>query len=297
MEAGGLAVETTGHAARMRLHIAASRPQIGAMSTRNIVDAETGGAELARLVAHSRVIAPFTGAGLSTECGVPDFRSPGSPWLVNKPIPFEAFVASAEARREAWRRKFAMDDEFAGAEPGRGHRALAALVAQGLAPAVITQNIDGLHQAAGLADDQVIELHGNGSYASCLDCGRRHELKPIRARFEGEGRIPFCDACDGVVKSATVSFGQAMPQDKMRRAAELAQSCDLFLAIGSSLVVYPAASLPVLARRSGARLVIVNREATDADAEADLVIRGEIGEALAPLAVMLGTGSKRGVEA
>jgi NAD-dependent deacetylase len=235
---------------------------------------------LARLLDDASTILPFTGAGISTECGVPDFRSPGSPWLQNKPIPFPAFVASADARREAWRRKFAMDDEFAGAVPGRGHRALAALVDQGRAPAIITQNIDGLHQAAGVAADKVIELHGNGTYAACLDCARRHELPPIRAVFERQGRLPSCDDCGGLVKSATISFGQAMPVDAMRRAADLAASCDLFLAVGSSLVVYPAASLPLIARQAGARLVIINREPTDFDEIADLVVRDDIGQVL-----------------
>ncbi len=235
------------------------------------------------MVANASSVLAFTGAGISTECGVPDFRSPGSPWMRNKPIPFEAFVASAEARREAWRRKFAMDDEFAGAQPGRGHKALARLVALGRMPAIVTQNIDGLHQASGVEPDRVIELHGNGTYAACLDCARRHELPPIRAAWEAEGRLPRCEDCGGMVKSATISFGQAMPQAQMRRAAELSESCDLFLAIGSSLVVYPAATLPLLAKRAGARLVIVNREPTDFDAVADLTIRGDIGDVLSPL--------------
>lgn len=252
-----------------------------------MTDEEREGARaLVDLIGAARQVAAFTGAGLSTECGVPDFRSPGSPWLVNKPIPYQAFLASAEARREAWRRKFAMDDSFAGARPGRGHAALARLAREGRMPAVITQNIDGLHQASGLSEGQVIELHGNGSYATCLDCGLRHELGPIRRAFEASGRPPRCEACDGLVKSATISFGQAMPQEAMRRAAALAQDCDLFLAIGSSLVVFPAASLPVLAKRAGARLVIINREPTPFDAEADLVIRGDIGAVLEPVAEM-----------
>lgn len=267
------------------------------MMRSNVVDVVDGAAELVRLVSRARRVVSFTGAGLSTESGVPDFRSPGSPWLKNKPIPFDAFVASAEARREAWRRKFAMDDEFAGAEPGRGHRALAGLVQAGLSPAIITQNIDGLHQASGVADEQVVELHGNGSYARCIRCWHRHELAPIRRAFEQEGRLPVCEACGGDVKSATISFGQAMPQEDLRRAAALAQDCDLFLAIGSSLVVFPAASLPVLARRSGATLVIINREPTDMDAEADLVVRGEIGDALAPLHEFVPVARKSGVEA
>lgn len=239
-------------------------------------------AELRDLVAAARAVAGFTGAGISTESGVPDFRSPGSPWTRNKPIPFEAFLRSAEARREAWRRKFAMDDVYRGARPSRGHLALAALVASGRMPAIITQNIDGLHQEAGTPAEQVIEIHGNGTYAACLSCGRRHELADIRARFEATGDPPGCEACGGLVKSATISFGQAMPEERMRRARDLALGCDLFLAIGSSLVVYPAAALPLIAKRGGAKLVILNREATELDDEADLVIRGEIGSVLEP---------------
>ena len=229
-------------------------------------------------------IVAFTGAGISTESGVPDFRSAGSPWMVNKPIPFEAFVKSREARAEAWRRKFAMDDHYAGATPNAGHRALARLVGQGRAPAIITQNIDGLHQASGVPDAQVIELHGNGTYATCLGCGRRHELAEIRPAFEATGEPPDCGACGGPVKSATISFGQAMPQDKMIRAQQLALEAELFLVLGSSLVVYPAATLPVIAKRREATLIIVNREPTELDAIADLVVRAEIGAALGPLA-------------
>lgn len=229
-------------------------------------------------------IVSFTGAGISTESGVPDFRSPGSPWMVNKPIPFEAFVASREARIEAWRRKFAMDDHFAGAAPNIGHRALARLVAQRRSPGLITQNIDGLHQASGIPEDKVVELHGNGTYASCLTCGWRHELAAIRPAFEASGEPPACTLCGGIVKSATISFGQAMPQAAMRKAQGLALEADLFLAIGSSLVVYPAATLPVIAKRQGAKLVIVNREPTELDEIADLVVRAEIGAVLGRIA-------------
>jgi NAD-dependent deacetylase len=254
---------------------------MAAVGTGLVTADETAGAiALAGLIRDARQIIGFTGAGISTECGVPDFRSPGSPWLVNKPIPFDAFVASAEARREAWRRKFAMDDHYAGARPGRGHAALQALVADGRMPAVITQNIDGLHQAAGTPADRVIELHGNGTYAACLDCGERHELADIRPHVEAAGHAPPCRTCGGLIKSATISFGQAMPEAAMRRAARLAAACDLFLAIGSSLVVFPAAHLPAAAAETGARLVILNREPTGLDAVADLVIRADIGAVL-----------------
>lgn len=245
-------------------------------------DAQDEMRELEALVARAGVIAGFTGAGISTESGVPDFRSPGSPWMQNKPVPFDQYLRSAEARREAWRRKFVMDDLYRHARPSRGHRALASLVAGGRMAAVITQNIDGLHQQAGVPVDQVIELHGNGTYATCLSCGLRHELEGVRRRFEATGEPPGCSRCGGIVKSATISFGQAMPEAPMRRAQDLALACDLFLAIGSSLVVYPAAALPVLAKRNGARLVIINREATELDDLADLVINAEIGPVMEP---------------
>lgn len=241
-------------------------------------------AELHATLDRADSILSFTGAGISTESGVPDFRSPGSPWMVNKPIPFEAFVQSREARIEAWRRKFAMDDHYREARPNVGHRALARLVADRRSPAIVTQNIDGLHQASGVPADQVIELHGNGTYATCLTCGWRHELAAIRPAFEASGEPPSCMMCTGPVKSATISFGQAMPQEAMMRAQALALECDLFLVVGSSLVVYPAATLPVIAKRQGAKLVILNREPTELDPIADLVIRAESGVALRRLA-------------
>ncbi len=247
-------------------------------------DLETGVARLRELVDRARVILPFTGAGISTECGIPDFRSPGGLWTKNRPIPFDEFLASQEMRDEAWRRRFAMEDRFAAARPGRGHLALASLYRAGKAPAVVTQNIDNLHQSSGIAADDVVELHGNNTYALCLDCGTRYELSWVKEKFAAHGgRAPDCSDCGGHIKSATVSFGQAMPEAAMRRAEELALACDLFLAVGSSLVVWPAAGFPLMAKRNGARLAIINREATEFDAISDLVIRADIGTVLAPL--------------
>jgi len=240
---------------------------------------------LAELLAESRRGVAFTGAGISTESGIPDFRSPGGLWTQNRPIPFDEFVASRDARNEAWRRKFAMEDKFQAARPGRGHRTLARLIANGKLSAVITQNIDNLHQSSGIPDKKVIELHGNGSYATCLDCGARYEIAWVRERFHAAGgAAPDCGACNGPVKSATVSFGQAMPEEAMRRAQTESLAADLFLAIGSSLVVWPAAGFPALAKRNGARLVIINREATEFDDMADLVVHDDIGDVLAPFA-------------
>ena len=232
------------------------------------------------MLAESRRVVAFTGAGVSTESGIPDFRSPGGIWTKYRPIEYGEFVASEAARREAWRRKFAVDGTIQAARPNRGHLALAQLVRRGAASCVITQNIDGLHQASGIPDDRVIELHGNGTYARCLECGLRHELEPIRAAFEAEGRLPACEDCGGLVKAATISFGQAMPPEPMRRAQEETLTCDLFIVVGSSLVVYPAAGFPALAKRNGARLVILNRELTELDPIADMVLHAEIGPTL-----------------
>lgn len=239
---------------------------------------KTSIATLQEMIQGARIVAGFTGAGISTESGIPDFRSPGSPWMRNKPVSFELFLQDAKARREAWRRKFTMDDLYRGARPSTGHTGFASLVASGRMPAVITQNIDGLHQESGLAEDQVIELHGNGTYAKCLSCGGRHELDYVRYHFERNGDPPECKACGGILKSATISFGQAMPEEAMRRAQRLTAACDLFLVAGSSLVVFPAAAFPAFAKENGARLIIVNREPTPLDRAADLVIHAEIGQ-------------------
>jgi NAD-dependent deacetylase len=243
-------------------------------------DLETGVAELRKMVEEARVVVPFTGAGISTECGIPDFRSPGGIWTKMRPIEFSDFLARQEMRDESWRRRFAMEEHFGKAKPGRGHRALAALYKAGKVPGIITQNIDNLHQASGFASEDVVELHGNTTFATCLDCGKRYELQWVKQSFVQSGRSPECTVCDGFIKTATVSFGQAMPEVAMRRAQELTDSCDLFIAIGSSLVVWPAAGFPLAAKRNGARLVIINREATDFDDIADLVLHNDIGEAL-----------------
>jgi NAD-dependent deacetylase len=243
-------------------------------------DLQTAIAELDRLIVGAKATVPFTGAGISTECGIPDFRSPGGIWTKMAPIQFDDFMRSKTMRDESWRRRFAMQDHFGGAKPGRGHRALASLYQRGKSLGVITQNIDNLHQASGIPHECVVELHGNTTYATCLDCAKRYELAWVRERFETSGEAPDCPDCAGYIKTATVSFGQAMPQEAMQRAEELTLSCDLFLAIGSSLVVWPAAGFPLMAKRNGARLAIINREPTDFDDAADLVVRHDIGAAL-----------------
>jgi NAD-dependent deacetylase len=233
--------------------------------------------ELRRMIASAQRIVAFTGAGISTESGIPDFRSPGGIWTKMRPIEFSDFLSSAEMRRESWRRKFAIDETFKRAEPNAGHRALSRLVEQRKMLAVITQNIDGLHQASGIPEDKVIELHGNSTYAACLDCKRRYELDWVRDVFAQGEKLPICTVCGGNIKTATISFGQAMPEAEMERAHEVTRQADLMITLGSSLVVYPAAGFPILAKRNGARYVIVNREPTDQDELADLVINAEIG--------------------
>jgi NAD-dependent deacetylase len=227
----------------------------------------------------------FTGAGVSTESGIPDFRSPGGIWETHRPIYFQEFISSEDTRRRYWRQGIAIRKEIWNSmgglpEPNRGHRAVAELVRRGTVSSVITQNIDGLHQASGVPDEQVIELHGTVAHASCLSCGSRYEIAPILEAFERDETLPICDSCGGVVKTSTIDFGQAMPEVAMSRAERETLACDLFIVLGSSLVVYPAAGFPALAKRRGAKLVIINRDPTDLDHAADLVLHAELGAAL-----------------
>ena len=233
--------------------------------------------EFAQMIARARNVVVFTGAGISTESGVPDFRSPGGVWSRMKPIYFQDFVSSEDRRREAWTRAFSGAAGWTGAKPNAGHAAVARLVEAGKVAAVITQNVDNLHQDSGVPADQVIELHGNASYATCLACGLRHEFADLKPGFVERGELPACRSCGGIVKSATISFGQPMPQGPMALAEAATLACDLFLVLGSSLVVYPAAGFPLMAARNGAALAIVNREPTEQDPYADLVLHDEIG--------------------
>jgi len=243
--------------------------------------------ELARMIDEARRVVVFTGAGMSTESGIPDFRSPGGVWSKMKPIQFQDFVASEDMRREAWTRVFNGSAGWVGRSPNAGHDAVARMVAMGKVMSVITQNVDNLHQDSGIPDERIVELHGNASYATCLTCATRHELHHLKPGFIERGEIPACRSCGGLVKTATISFGQPMPQDQMLRAEEETLACDLFLVLGSSLVVFPAAGFPLLAKRNGAMLAIVNREATDMDRYADLVLHDEIGPVLTEIAPSL----------
>jgi NAD-dependent deacetylase len=223
----------------------------------------------------------LTGAGISTESGIPDFRSPGGVWSKYRTVYFDEFMASAEARHEYWRQKCEMHRGFADAQPNAGHDVLARWEAAGRIRGVITQNIDGLHQLAGCR--QVLELHGTARQATCLDCGARFDIDPLVIHFQSTGGVPDCPHCAGRLKHATISFGQMLPVDVLMEATRWSREAELVLAIGSSLVVTPAADLPRIAESCGARLVIINRDPTPLDAIADAVVHDPIGQVLAAI--------------
>jgi NAD-dependent deacetylase len=248
-------------------------------------------AALARYLNASRRAVVFTGAGISTDSGIPDFRSPGGVWSKMTPSYFQDFIASRAVRREAWTRVFNRSAGWTGASPNAGHRAVTELVQMGKVSVVITQNVDNLHQDSGTPAEKVIELHGNATYARCLDCAQRFEIETLRPRWEADEDI-VCDGCGGLVKTATISFGQPMPPVEMMRATEEASTCDLLLVLGSSLVVYPAAGLPLIAKKNGAKLAIVNREPTDQDRVADLVLHAGIGPVMTAVLSEVGAASR-----
>ena len=225
-------------------------------------------------------ITAFTGAGISTESGIPDFRSPNGLWSKMAPIQFDDFVSSEEARLEDWRRRFIMNREFASAEPNQGHWFLLRLQKLGKLSCTITQNVDGLHNKSGLEPDRLIEIHGNSTYGACLSCETTYSLIDAERTIKISGQAPRCALCGGLIKAAVVSFGQAMPEQKLKQAMQYAANSDLFIVLGSSLVVYPAANLPQIAKQNGAKLVIINRDPTPLDDMADLCILGDIGPTL-----------------
>ncbi|MCF8062038.1 MAG: Sir2 family NAD-dependent protein deacetylase [Deltaproteobacteria bacterium] len=236
----------------------------------------------AKLLGEARGVLAFTGAGLSTESGIPDFRSPGGIWDRYDPSDFDfhRIVSSDRAREAYWK----MSTEFYGtmkdARPNPAHFALRELEETGRLSAIVTQNIDNLHQKAGSSPEKVIEIHGTAFRVSCLDCGRTYARDAIEARLAAGESLPACDDCSGILKPATISFGQAMPREAMEESLRLAEACDLCLVLGSSLVVYPAASVPARAHESGARLLIINRDTTPLDDLADVVIHDSVGELL-----------------
>lgn len=236
---------------------------------------------LAELIAASKRVVAFTGAGISTESGIPDFRGPGGTWTRYQPITIQEFLASDVARKEYWRRQRESYPVMAGAQPNLAHLALAELERLGKLDCVITQNVDGLHQKAGVHPERVIELHGTSVWVSCLSCGQRLPRADAQARLEAGEETPVCQSCGGWLKPATISFGQAMPEWEMAEAERRARQSDLFLVIGSTLIVYPAAFLPAIALESGARMAIVNLSETPYDSQADLLIREKAGVVMA----------------
>ena len=238
---------------------------------------------LAALVAGARRLVAFTGAGVSTESGIPDFRSPGGVWSRFDPREFtyRNFMDSPEGRRRYWALGRVTYPLIRAAAPNAAHRALAELHRLGRLDCCITQNVDGLHQRAGLPDTAVLELHGNATRARCLACAAPYTREALHARLEQGVEVPDCERCGGVVKPHTILFGEAMPADVVAEARRRAEAADLMLVLGSSLVVYPAAYLPRHARRAGAALVIVNLEPTPLDREADLVLRSPAGVVMA----------------
>lgn len=239
-------------------------------------------AAVAKWLSTARSAVAFTGAGISTESGIPDFRSPGGVWSKYRTVYFDEFLESAEARHEYWRQKCEAHREFAAAGPNAGHRVLAEWESAGRIRGVITQNIDELHQQAGSRN--VLELHGTARRAACLDCSARFDIEPFVAQFLAENRVPDCPECGGRLKHATISFGQSLPAEVLMNANRWSREADLFLAIGSSLVVTPAADLPRNAKERGARLVIINRDPTPLDYLADATLSGSIGAVLTAIA-------------
>jgi NAD-dependent deacetylase len=239
--------------------------------------------QAATLVAKSSKVVVFTGAGISTESGIPDFRSPGGVWDRFDPTEFtyQNFVSSEESRKKYWALSKLFYEPLVAAKPNPAHDACVTLDRWGRLDCVVTQNIDGLHQRAGLPSDRVIELHGTALTVSCLSCQDRHSRDAIQARVAAGEEVPRCEKCGGLLKPDTVSFGQAMPERETAEAFRRAQSCDLCWVIGSSLVVMPAAHVPAAAINAGARLLILNGSETPLDTVADVVLRGKAGD-LAP---------------
>ena len=234
------------------------------------------------IIASKRVIV-FSGAGLSTESGIPDFRSPGGVWDKYDPedFYFQNFIASEASREKYWQMATEMYEPIKMAQPNQAHLAIAELEKLGKLDCVITQNIDGLHFKAGNSEEKVLQLHGTAIFVSCLSCKKQYDRDDIQERIKEGQKAPRCDDCGGILKPATISFGQSMPEKETQEAYDRSSRCDLFIVIGSSLVVQPAASMPLVAKRGGARLVIINRDPTPHDDLADLVIHGQAGPTMA----------------
>jgi NAD-dependent deacetylase len=246
--------------------------------------------EFAAKIRDNDRIVVFTGAGISTESGIPDFRSPGGIWTRYRPVTFQEYLSSESARVEAWKRRLDGWEQYKKAKPNIGHFFVQSLSVKEKLIGLITQNVDGLHSMAGLPDEQIVELHGSNRKVICLNCGKEFEPERIINQLVGDFSSPRCDSCGGILKSATVSFGQAMPEQAMRRAQEWTAQAEIFIVMGSSLQVQPAASFPVLAKHNGALLAIINRETGPLDDMAEFVHNGAIGEFCAKFGEMIADG-------
>jgi NAD-dependent deacetylase len=246
--------------------------------------------DFAENIRESDQIVVFTGAGISTESGIPDFRSPGGIWTRYRPVTFQEYVSSEAARIEAWKRRLDGWEQYKNAKPNLGHYFVHSLNAKGKLIGLITQNVDGLHSVAGLPDEKIVELHGSNRKVLCLKCERTYDPDEIIRRLVGDFESPKCDVCGGILKSASVSFGQAMPEDAMRQAQEWAERAEIFVVMGSSLQVQPAASFPLVAKRNDALLAIINREPGPLDEIADFVHHGGIGEFCGRFGEMIADG-------
>jgi NAD-dependent deacetylase len=239
--------------------------------------------EIVDLIVNSNRIVVFVGAGLSTESGIPDFRSPGGVWDKYDPqeFYFQRFLENEISREKYWQMATEMYESMKDAQPNRAHLAIAELEQLGKLDCLITQNIDGLHFKAGNSSDNVLELHGTAMHVTCLDCHKRYDRKAIQIRIAGGDKAPLCDVCKGLLKPATISFGQSMPDEETQAAYDHSAACDLFIVIGSSLVVQPAAQMPVIAKQNGAKLVIINRDETSCDQIANYVVNAQAGPTMA----------------
>jgi NAD-dependent deacetylase len=246
--------------------------------------------EFAASIRESDEIVVFTGAGISTESGIPDFRSPGGIWTRYRPVTFQDYMTSESARIEAWKRRLDGWEQYRKAQPNVGHYFVHALSVKEKLIGLITQNVDGLHSMAGLPDDKIAELHGSNRKILCMSCTKEFDPERIINSLIGDFASPKCDSCGGILKSATVSFGQAMPEEAMRIAQGWTEQAKVFIVMGSSLQVQPAASFPVLAKRNGALLAIINREEGPLDGMAEFVHHGAIGEFCSKFGEMIADG-------
>jgi len=241
--------------------------------------------KLKHLIEKSKKLVFFTGAGISTNSGIPDFRGPKGVWKTATPIYFQDFISSKEKRIESWEKKFSNELSIDSAKPNIGHFKLAEIMSRKEETHLITQNVDNLHQDSGIDNSKITELHGNATYAKCLDCSKKYELTFLKEDFLVTKEPPVCNICGGIIKTATISFGQAMPEEEMITAQRVSIKSDLFICLGSSLAVFPAADLPLLAKETGANLVIINNEPTQMDHLSDLVINRDISEVLSEISL------------